>query len=125
MSTIKTFLPAIVWWIISLALFTMPGSAIPNAGWFEIFQVDKWVHIFLFFVMVFLFYRPLLKHHVEVGKHRWQITIPLLAVLYGIVIEILQHSVIPNRSFDTWDIAADAVGCLLAWYKWGRKTMAK
>jgi VanZ family protein len=125
MRNLKTFSPAIAWWIFSLVLFTMPGSALPAVGWFETLQVDKWVHVFLFFVMVLLFYRPFLKHLIQAHHTGWQLYIPLLAVLYGIVIEVLQHYIIPNRSFDVYDIAADGVGCLLAWYTWGRKAIVK
>ena len=121
MRTIKIFLPAIAWWVFSLVLFTMPGSKIPAAGWFEVIQVDKWVHAFLFLVLVYLIYHPYLQRRISSKNNRWTWSIPAAALGYGILIEILQHGVIPNRSFDAWDIAADAVGCFIAWYVWGRK----
>lgn len=121
MSIIKHFSPAILWLILSLVLFTMPGSTLPQAGWFETWQVDKWVHAFLFLVLVYLFYKPFLQGKIPANDNRWRWFIPLASVGYGILIEILQNGVIPNRSFDAWDIVADAAGCLLAWQAWGRK----
>lgn len=125
MQKIKTFLPAIAWWVFSLVLFTMPGSKLPAVGWFETLQVDKWVHAFLFLVMVYLIYSPFLQGRVASTTSNWTWSIPTTALGYGVLIEILQHGVIPNRSFDAWDIAADAVGCVLAWYVWGRKKTTK
>lgn len=119
--TLKPFVPGILWWLFSLVLFTMPGAALPTVSWFDTLHVDKWVHAFLFFTMVFLFYRPFKNNRVTLQLYRWSFTIPVLGVLYGVVIEILQHTVIPYRSFDVWDIVANTVGCALAWYTWGRK----
>jgi len=103
----------------------MPGSNLPSAGWIDTFQVDKWVHAFLFLVMVYLFYKPFLQGRVPVQNNLWIWSIPLAALVYGILIEILQHNVIPNRSFDAWDIAADAAGCFISWYNWGRQKAKK
>jgi len=125
MRTIKSFLPAIVWWVFSLVLFTLPGSTLPAASWFETIQVDKWVHAFLFLVLVYLIYKPFLQSRVVSKNSRWTWSIPAVALGYGVLIEILQHGVIPNRSFDAWDIAADGVGCGIAWYVWGRKKSTK
>lgn len=37
-----------------------------------------------------------------------------LSISLGIVLEILQYYVIPNRDFDLWDVVADAAGAVLA-----------
>lgn len=121
MTTLKSFVPAIVWWIISLVLFSLPGNNIPQSNWFETLQVDKWVHAGLFAVLVYLFYRPFLLEKVVNAGRQWVWIIPAAAIGYGILVEILQYSVIPNRSFDVWDIAADSAGALIARYYFGRQ----
>lgn len=36
--------------------------------------------------------------------------------VYGIIMEFVQRYCIPNRSFDLWDILADALGCAAGLY---------
>jgi len=36
-------------------------------------------------------------------------------IVYGTIMEFVQKYWIPNRSFEILDIAADSVGCLLAY----------
>ncbi len=112
--TIKSFWPAIVWLILSSVAFCLPGQALPQEDWFGIIQFDKWIHVGLFSVMVFLwclplFHRPAL--HLSLAKLSIWISIAFLS--YGILMEFIQHFFIPHRSFDLGDIAADAVGCLI------------
>lgn len=112
------FVPAIAWWALSLYLFTLPGSAFPKANWLDKVQADKWVHAFLFFVLVYLFLRPLKSAWQQARAKHFCWLVPVLALGYGIAIEFIQRAYIPNRSFDLGDIMADAAGCLLgAW--WG------
>jgi VanZ family protein len=99
-----TYLP-ISWLTMTTVLLCLPGSAIPQHRWFDFLMVDKWVHIFLFSVMTFLFARC------NRSSRFW---IPASAVLvYGIAMEFVQKSFVANRSFDIGDITADAVGVLL------------
>jgi hypothetical protein len=104
------YVPAIAWWLLSLYLFLLPGSAFPKAGWMQQWQVDKWVHALLFGVLVYLFYRPVLQKNSVGSSAQYAWTVLLLAMLYGIVIELVQHFFVPNRSMDVGDIAADLVG---------------
>lgn len=112
---LQSFLPAILWWLITLVLFTLPGSTFPKNPLYELIQLDKWIHAFLFFTLCFLFYKPFKKSNKQTGTIAW--LLPLIACTYGIIIEFVQEYLIVNRSFDVWDIAADAVGCALA-YSW-------
>lgn len=107
------FLPAIIWLLLSIWLLTIPGSKIPHQDWFDTFQVDKWVHICLFFILCFLFMLPF-KKQMHTKKTYWFATIAFLGIVYGIGIEFIQRDYIANRSFDIWDIVADIVGCSTA-----------
>ena len=118
MNKIKpSFLPGIIWFIISTILFTLPGSALPKENWLDKIWFDKWVHIGLFGIMVFLFGWGLLK---KIDDHRQLkknfLSIALTCLAYGIIMEFVQDNFIPNRSFDYGDIAADFVGCFGGWW---------
>ncbi|HEU5291057.1 MAG TPA: VanZ family protein [Cyclobacteriaceae bacterium] len=112
---INSFWPAIVWLMVSTIAFFLPGKALPENDWFGKLQVDKWIHIGLFTIMIVLWCLPLLHRHVQkVPRLFMQIAIIFLG--YGVVIELIQHFFIPNRSFDWGDIAADTVGCLIGFF---------
>jgi VanZ family protein len=112
-----SFIPAIFWLIISTILLTLPGSAFPSEDWLSKIQFDKWVHIGMFSIMVLLWCRATLKKIKDTKKLRnIFLLIALLWLTYGIVMEFVQDNLIPNRSFDAGDIAADAVGCAAGWW---------
>ncbi|MES1214519.1 MAG: VanZ family protein [Bacteroidota bacterium] len=106
--------PAIIWIIISTVLLTIPGSSIPKEDWLDKLWIDKWVHIGMFAIMVFLWCRAFSKKYIESGKLK---TIfygfATLCFAYGVGMEFVQKYFIPNRSFDLGDIAADALGCVV------------
>ena len=119
-----TFIPAIAWLCLSFWLLTMPGSNIPHEDWFDVLQVDKCVHVAMFFILCFLFMLPIKKMQLSAGAYLpWQLLITVSAILYGVIMEFVQRDFIANRSFDVWDIAADALGCLAAFF-WYRKRSA-
>ncbi len=105
----------ITWTILTVVLLCLPGAAIPGGGLFNIPHFDKIVHILLFGGMVWwwiLYFdsRPP-KHLVAVYKI---IFLVCITVALGIVLEFVQRNFIPNRSFDTGDIYANAAGSVLA-----------
>jgi hypothetical protein len=107
------FLPAILWFIISTILLTLPGSSIPKEDWLGKIWADKWIHVAMFAIMVFLWCRLLLKKYI--GNKKLKTIFFYMALLwlaYGIGMEFVQKYFIPNRSFDVGDIIADAAGCL-------------
>jgi VanZ family protein len=114
-SAFYKFIPAIIWFLISLWLLTLPGEKIPHIDWFDTLQVDKLVHITLFFILCFLFMWAI-KQTVTNATNKiiWFTCIALFGILYGVAIEFIQRDYIPNRSFDIWDIAADTVGSIAA-----------
>ena len=113
----KTFryrLPVTLWFIICTVLLTLPGSSFPKKSIFDsIPYFDKYVHIGLFAVLTFLGCLAItVKNHVET-YHRYFIMCGIVAFIYGILMEFVQHYFIPNRSFDIYDMLADGAGALL------------
>ncbi|MCL4409430.1 VanZ family protein [Aliidiomarina haloalkalitolerans] len=81
-------------------LFLIQSPPTPQTMRFE--HADKIAHFGLFFILagsLHLAFRP----RVWVGL--------LLLLVYGIVIEVVQHYV-PGRGADPWDLVADMVGAL-------------
>ena len=87
----------------------MPGTDVP--GIIDIPYLDKWVHIGLFFALSFLW--KLWLDRPSSNQSRSKVLLFFILLLYGMVIELIQHTMLPTRSADPWDIVANAVGILL------------
>lgn len=107
-----------VWLSFISVLFFLPGSALPSGGLFNIPLFDKYVHVGFFAVLLFAwrFYFG------EARKYAWYLL--AVAFVYGMVVEVVQHFFVANRSFDLGDVAADMTGGvagLLLWQQWYKK----
>jgi len=112
--TTLTFLAAVTWFIISVILLTLPGTAFPQEDWLDKIWFDKWVHIGMFGLLVILW--CLAIHSLRKGNsNKYLVRVfwitAIIFVGYGIIMEFIQKNFIPYRSFDLGDILADAVGC--------------
>ncbi len=105
-------IPAIAWFIVSLILLCLPGSTIPKYPFLALIHADKWIHIFLFSILCFLFCRAVQKRF---------LFIMVMGIAYGIIMEFVQKYWIPNRSFEILDIVADSAGCVLGYLYSRRK----
>ncbi|HVG17361.1 MAG TPA: VanZ family protein [Chitinophagaceae bacterium] len=104
---------ATLWTIFISILFCLPGSALPKADWLSKIYFDKWVHIGFFMVLVILW-----SWFLDIKRNRIYLTIIIVSILYGLTVELVQHYLIVNRSFDLGDLLADTVGALVGLFVW-------
>jgi VanZ family protein len=109
---IGPYLLAISWLIMTTILLCLPGSSLPREDWLSRLWIDKWVHILLFMVLVILWCRGISRQGENKSYSKFFIYLGLLALIYGFIMELIQGNYIPNRSFDTGDLVADAAGCI-------------
>ncbi len=119
-----SLIPAIAWLIISTILLTLPGSTFPKEDWLSKIWFDKWVHIGLFGLMVFLWCWAFIKINKKDLKNIF-LTIAIIFLFYGIAMEFVQKYFIANRSFDVGDIIADAIGCVAGYFYCVRRYIKK
>jgi VanZ family protein len=81
---------------------------------------DKWVHIGLFSIFTFLGCWA-----TQVKVKRGILIIFLIAVVYGILVEVVQDQFIINRSFDLGDWGADIIGSFLGVWFWNLRYIKK
>ncbi|HEX6916312.1 MAG TPA: VanZ family protein [Chitinophagaceae bacterium] len=112
MARLLKLFTAIIWLMFISVMFMLPASELPDESWFEKVYLDKWVHVVFFFILVYLFYRALPQNRF------WRIRIVILAMIYGILVEVSQRLFTQDRSYDYSDIIADGIGCLLGMIKW-------
>jgi|SRR6478672_1415774 len=117
---LKSKVLAIGWLLLMCILFVIPGSALPEQNWFADIQLDKWVHIGLFSVLVFLWASAF---DLGLPSNSWIVI--TIAILYGIAVEFVQKTWIPNRSFDLYDVVADAIGSVVGLIVWLRSNGKK
>lgn len=109
---LQSYFPALLWLAAATYLFLMPTDGLEKSSWIEIPYADKWVHMALFMGLVQLWLMPQYLRRNTVNK-KTVVMVLLLAVSYGIAIEILQANFTTNRSADPWDVLADTGGAVL------------
>ncbi|GGH77304.1 VanZ family protein [Filimonas zeae] len=108
-------IPALIFLVLSIYLLTIPGKDLPEVGLFDAIPLfDKWVHMGMFGILVFLFAMAFQKKIQT--KPSILPLIALLALAYGIAMEYVQKYCVANRSFDITDILADGAGCAIGWW---------
>ena len=111
---INTYRPGIAWFFISAVLLLMPGSDLPKTvDWLDRIYFDKWVHIFIFGLMTFLFLSPLFNSNLPGSKKTgWGILIAICFIAWGLTVEFLQKYYVPSRGYELTDWAADCAGVI-------------
>ena len=108
---------AIAYLILISILFLLPGSSLPKENWFDAIYLDKWIHVFLFMILILLWLKAFPGY-----SSRLYILLVIFAILYGIIIELSQEIFVVNRSMDVYDILADPAGVIAgAWIGRGYK----
>lgn len=97
----------IVWIAIIFILCAIPSEDIPDPG-LNIPHLDKVVHFGMFFVMSLLICYKCENQKRLNTKYIYGFAVGL-SVIYGGLIEILQHYFF-NRGGDIWDLVADIAG---------------
>ena len=113
----KKFLPGIAWFFIIMVLTCLPGSDLPKIGWLNKIHFDKWVHIGMFAILVFLFSLPFFKSRLSLTKKiNYFLWITITASFWGLAIEFIQKYLVVGRSFDLLDWAADSAGAFISFF---------
>ena len=107
----SSFVFAAGWLMLITVLLCMPGTKFPKVQWSDKIFLDKWIHFFLFLVLVFLWCRA---YNLKTKKTFLFITI--LSIVYGIIMELVQQYFIPFRSFDVRDMIANSVGAVAGYF---------
>lgn len=100
----------LIYWLVAIVLLTLPGNKFPERSWFKTLQIDKWIHIGLFFGLTFF----TLSFNLRFSK-KTLLILTTFCFAFGIAIEFIQEHYIINRSFDKWDIVADGIGVIVGY----------
>lgn len=109
MKITKPQVPAILWTLFIASSCLLPASAFKRYTFDSLFEIDKVVHLVLYFVFVILWAISFLAPFTQ----RQKIILAAVSIAYGILIEILQSAMSLGRAYDIDDIIANTVGCIL------------
>jgi hypothetical protein len=117
--TFIALLLSLLWLTICTILLTIPGNNLPSEHWIGIWaekiQLDKWVHVGLFTIMVILWSWTFSNKPTH-KKNTYYFYITILWIAYGIGMEYVQKYFVVNRSFDRLDMLADAAGAFIGYF---------
>lgn len=86
----------------------LPMKELPDV---HFFQVDKLVHISMYFVLSLGLFKGFFGHNGLKGI----ILACVLSLFYGIIVEVLQYFLPTGRMFDIFDIFANGIGAMIAY----------
>ncbi len=117
---IISFWKSITWALLILLACLLPSSSINKIADFSVPHFDKVVHFGIFFILTILLisdYNRMTDSRISYSQKL--LASALIVFAYGLAIELLQYFTIPSRSFETYDILANAIGIVsgLANYK--------
>ena len=104
---------ALLWFLIMSILFFLPGSELPQENWLDAVHFDKIVHIALFATLLFLW-----RSAFDLKIKNYTSILLISAILYGFLVEVIQLCWVQGRSFDLFDVLADAMGSFLGLWIW-------
>lgn len=100
---------AIVLFAIVMYVSLLPKVELPEA---PIIQADKFVHFGMYALLSLVTFKGFFNK-----KLKWSILIAcLIAFLYGFIVEVLQYSLTTTRMFDVFDIFANGIGTIFAYF---------
>ena len=118
-----------VLFITLLSLFSFSGMEL-DKGKIEIPFADKITHFvfyLIFSILACLFFRERSKGKIHMGRAIGYSA--LIAIIYGIFIEILQHTVTVDRMAEFGDILANTIGTIagvgLIWWYFSKERQLK
>jgi VanZ family protein len=101
-------------WMMFVTFFSLFSFSDLDTSRFDIPHMDKAVHFTFYFVMVLLAFLASIKKELQVNgmlKLLWYIV--LFAIVYGIIIEVIQNVATDNRHGDPLDVLANSTGAIV------------
>ena len=107
-----------IWTGIIVFLSFLPANNLPSYDIFDLLKVDKWVHVFFYYIYAFLLFRALGARGYFFLK---ALMVPVYCIGFGYAIEVFQQKFTSTRQFEWLDILFDAVGVVFYSVLWLRK----
>lgn len=117
---LKMHLPYLIWGLCIFWLISIPGDNLPDLDdqW-DWLQIDKIVHIILFFILSILLFRAFSNSSVDDSASiSTAFTLLIILILFGGSSEIYQNYFVLDRTASLKDFLSNTVGAILGWVGW-------
>jgi len=104
----KPFKWGFLWSLFILIICFLPGNKLPESNFLSEIHFDKIIHAFIYMLLFIL----VINGAKKVLKKPFIITV-IYCVVYGIIIELIQHFFILDRDGQVNDVYANLVGVLV------------
>lgn len=104
---------AFISWMVFITFSSLSSFEGTNTLRFNIPHLDKAVHFVFYFIAAVLgtfFVRESTKGIIPLYKTLWSVVFG--AIVFGIIIEVFQHSFTANREGDLFDVLANSLGAI-------------
>jgi VanZ family protein len=101
----------ISWTVIIAVLSLIPGDQLPQIEW-DFISVDTLVHFIMYLVLAFSMGLSSIKKKLNLSSAGLYIVLLTAGIGYGILIEVLQGTLVYRRYFDPMDILANSIGTI-------------
>jgi len=113
LKTGNSLVKSIIWGIIILLSCTIPGNKISKVTLLELKHIDKFLHFLMYFIFSLILYLDLRKYINSLkNKYFGYLYIFFISLVWGIIIELIQYYILPNREGSVADIMANIGGML-------------
>lgn len=113
MNYIFSYIWAIVWGGLILALLLAPSSSFQGVPYFQ--GIDKMVHCGIFFVQAtILYWENIAKSKHTASKWLTVLKVLIATTIFAVATEYAQMYFTNTRAADPWDVFADAMGIGMA-----------
>ena len=104
----------ILWAILILILYGLPGQDFPDLSFWEMLSFDKFIHAFMFAVLVLLLIVGFKKQYSykKLRYNSMKVSVGV-AFIYGSLLEFFQEILFIERYSDWFDFIANTAGCFL------------
>ena len=107
----KAHVPAILWTLFIATSCLLPASAFEDFTFDSLLELDKLIHLTLFFVFVVLWALAINQRNKLTSNIK--VTLLITSILYGIAIELIQSNTHYGRSYELGDVIANTIGSVL------------
>lgn len=111
--SLSNFKPPILWAFFIFILCVIPGKSLPKYAWADLLSLDKLIHCFIFFVLVYLTRRAFAKHNQTILIKKQNIIALAFAIPYGGALETMQEYFLSDRNGNWFDFLANTTGAVL------------
>ena len=100
--------------ILALIIFygsVTSGSNLNKVGFFQINNIDKFIHFIFYFLLSVSFQSSLFR--ITLNKKQQTLITLILVISYGLIMEVFQFYFTSDRSAELFDVMANTLGCIL------------